>query len=61
MLKNLTPKGIECMLGKLNSTSQTLNSEQKSRIQDLLEFYSSSPIVTSTQKIQVESLKAKLK
>jgi len=61
MLKNLTPKGIEYMLGKLNSTSQTLNSEQKSRIQDLLEFYSSSPIVTSTQKIQVESLKAKLK
>lgn len=61
MLKNLTPKGIECMLGKLNSTSQTLNSEQKSRIQDLLEFYSSSPIVTSTQKIQVESLKVKLK
>lgn len=61
MLKNLTPKGIECMLGKLNSTSQTLNSEQKSRIQDLLEFYSSYPIVTSTQKIQVESLKAKLK
>lgn len=61
MLKNLTPKGIECMLGKLNSTSQTLNSEQRSRIQGLLEFYSSSPIVTSTQKIQVESLKAKLK
>lgn len=61
MLKNLTPKGIECILGKLNSTSQTLNSEQKSRIQDLLEFYSSYPIVTSTQKIQVESLKAKLK
>lgn len=61
MLKNLTPKGIECMLGKLNSTSQTLNSDQKSRIQVLLEFYSSSPIVTPKQKIQVESLKAKLK
>ena len=61
MLKNLTPKGIECMLGKLNSTSQTLNSDQKSRIQGLLEFYSSSPIVTSTQKIQVEALKAKFK
>ena len=61
MLKNLTPKGIECMLGKLNSTSQTLNSDQKSRIQGLLEFYSSSPIATPTQKIQVESLKSKLK
>ena len=61
MLKNLTPKGIECMLGKLNSTLQTFNSNQKSRIQGLLEFYSNSPIVTPTQKIQVESLKAKFK
>lgn len=59
MLKNLTPKGIENLISRLSSITSSLSVNQKSRIKEILEFYETSQIPNSTQKVQIISLKSK--
>ncbi|MBM7268185.1 hypothetical protein K5Q29_07860 [Streptococcus sp. 2018037] len=59
MLQNLTPKGIENLITRLNSVSQTLTANQKERIRSLLTYHEHSLIPFPIQKTQIQTLKSK--
>ncbi|BCK42469.1 hypothetical protein [Streptococcus suis] len=59
MLKNLTPKGIENLITRLNSVSQVLGESQKGRIRNLLDYYEESLIPFPVQKTQIQALKSR--